>query len=71
MMLEIIKMVPEVDMVVQKTLRTVFQSMKSATLTLDTVEGKTTKYTSRPLLRQSLGMSSSRIVTFYFSSAQY
>ncbi|TMS06801.1 ATP-binding cassette sub-family A member 12 [Larimichthys crocea] len=36
--LEIIKMVPEVDMVVQKTLRTVFQSMKSATLTLDTVE---------------------------------
>ncbi|TKS67339.1 ATP-binding cassette sub-family A member 12 [Collichthys lucidus] len=36
--LEIIKMVPEVDMVVQNMLRTVFQSMKSATLTLDTVE---------------------------------
>uniref|UniRef100_A0A671U5T1 ATP binding cassette subfamily A member 12 n=1 Tax=Sparus aurata TaxID=8175 RepID=A0A671U5T1_SPAAU len=40
--LEVIKMVPEVDMVVQCILRTGFQSMQSASLTLDTVEGMTT-----------------------------
>ncbi|XP_069010699.1 uncharacterized protein abca12 [Embiotoca jacksoni] len=36
--LEIIKNVPEVDMFVQSLLRTGFQSMKSATLAVDTVE---------------------------------
>ncbi|XP_070770245.1 uncharacterized protein abca12 [Enoplosus armatus] len=36
--MEIIKLVPEVDMVVQSILATGFQSMKSATLALDTVE---------------------------------
>ncbi|XP_040913792.1 ATP-binding cassette sub-family A member 12 [Toxotes jaculatrix] len=36
--MEITKIVPEVDMVVQSILRTGFQSMMSATLTLDTVE---------------------------------
>lgn len=39
--LEVIKMVPEVDMVVQCILRTSFLSMQSASLTFDTVEGKT------------------------------
>ncbi|XP_070831676.1 uncharacterized protein abca12 [Chaetodon trifascialis] len=36
--MEIIKVVPEVDMVVQSILRTGFQSMKSASLSLDTIE---------------------------------
>ncbi|XP_035533108.1 ATP-binding cassette sub-family A member 12 [Morone saxatilis] len=36
--MEIIKIVPEVDMVVQGILRTGFQSMKAATVTLETVE---------------------------------
>ncbi|XP_044072836.1 LOW QUALITY PROTEIN: glucosylceramide transporter ABCA12 [Siniperca chuatsi] len=36
--MEIIKLVPEVDMVVQSILRTGFQSVKSAALALDTVE---------------------------------
>lgn len=40
MVMEIINLVPEVDMVVQSILGTGFQSMKSATLILDTVEGK-------------------------------
>ncbi|XP_073329250.1 uncharacterized protein abca12 [Pagrus major] len=38
-MMEVIKMVPEVDMVVQGILRTGFLSMQSASLTLDTIEG--------------------------------
>ncbi|XP_078117793.1 uncharacterized protein abca12 isoform X2 [Sander vitreus] len=37
--MDIIKNLPELDMVVQSVLRTGFQSMKSATLALDTVEG--------------------------------
>ncbi|KAM9346859.1 uncharacterized protein ABDE67_011174 [Symphorus nematophorus] len=48
-LMEIIKLVPEVDTVVQTILRTAFQSMKSGTLTLDTVEGKTIPPTARPL----------------------
>ncbi|XP_032384919.1 ATP-binding cassette sub-family A member 12 isoform X2 [Etheostoma spectabile] len=40
--MEIIKMVPELDMAVQSVLRTGFQSMKSATVALDTVEGMMT-----------------------------
>ncbi|XP_036965803.1 ATP-binding cassette sub-family A member 12 isoform X3 [Acanthopagrus latus] len=40
--LEVIKMVPEVDMVVQCILRTSFLSMQSASLTFDTVEGMMT-----------------------------
>lgn len=42
MVMEIIKNVPELDMVVQSILRAGFQSMKTATLALDTVEGKIT-----------------------------
>lgn len=42
--LEIIQMVPELDVVVQSILRTGFLSMKSATVALDTVEGKATTH---------------------------
>lgn len=42
--MDIIKNLPELDIVVQSVLRTGLQSMKSATLALDTVEGKTTKH---------------------------
>lgn len=40
MLLEIIKNVPEVDMVVQQVLRTSFQSMQAATMILDAFDGK-------------------------------
>lgn len=43
MVMEIIQTVPELDMVVDAFLKTGFQFMQSATLGLDTVEGKTTK----------------------------
>ena len=39
--MEIIKIVPEADRVIQSALRAGFQSMKSTTLTLDIVDGKT------------------------------
>lgn len=39
--MEVIKLVPEVDMVVQSLLRSGYQSMMSATTALDTVEGET------------------------------
>lgn len=41
MVMEVIKLVPEVDMVVQSLLRSGYQSMMSATTALDTVEGET------------------------------
>lgn len=41
MLLEIVKAVPEVDMVVQQALRTGFQSMQAATMILDAFDGKT------------------------------
>lgn len=44
MVMEILKLVPEVEMVIQSVLNTGFQSMKSATLAIDTVEGKTTQH---------------------------
>lgn len=40
--MEVIKNVPELDMIVQEFLKTGFQSMKTATMAIDTVEGKTT-----------------------------
>lgn len=40
--MEIVKNVPELDMVARGILSAGFQSMNAATLTIDTVEGKTT-----------------------------
>lgn len=40
--MEIVKNVPELDMVARGILSAGFQSMNAAVLTLDTVEGKTT-----------------------------
>jgi len=42
-LLEIVEIEPEVDLVVQRVLRTGFQSMKATTLALHTAEGKVTK----------------------------
>lgn len=39
MLMEIVKMVPELNVVVQQILSVGFQSMEFATLTLQTVEG--------------------------------